>query len=776
MAESTNRPGSSHSSIEVESVPRGPVIIENVAHQEPEYEIGNSSTSGNNTNYNRPYIAQFPNSSASSSSSRVGKIEVSQAPRSLSPPPLGSRNYANPLSQPIELENIHRNSLSVPSIQETQGSGTGYTQSSEVLSIRRPSLIAESEAIVSMKAGSSSSQTDAGGGLARPPSNSSSLNAQKHNVNPLFDNTANKPPTGNPLLTTDEPRNGAKAIVGNGRELNVWDVFALIFNKMVGSGILTTHIYLRYCEAWFFNGGELVFLDEIYRNILPTMFAFVLYGYHFLLLSNSGTNTNQFGRQVLTVANPDVYNNLDTASLSITLQTFIGIVCLTALCLLNYFSAKAGRVVNKSLALFKLCLLLALVVQGAKVVHNSDVHDISTNYGRSSSDTAVAFVLVLFSYQGWENATFVLGEIQNFSTLKTGFILAVGAVGVLYNIINILFIYAFEFDAERTQFAAALWGESDSTIRAWAILIAISSSANLLSVIYTSARVKQVFAESMAIPWSNLWKRVSEARKTPTGGLLLHWIFSVILVLASTSVKDRSDQVSLPGNIQVYGSAIISLSITIGFFIFPNKILDMSYEKRRHPTQLVDSRKYDKSGWLARTLHYRLGFWDSLVGFSYLAGNITLVSVSCIPTKYTNIQGWVWLAVNIISLAVIALFYCLGRLVWRKYTKDGSVAHTKFAGVSVEFDEPEEVDPVMGARTKLKFTFDEKTSFKKWKQFWYWFFSGEIAPGATQSPIQPFRNRINAISERIQGIPDYLVYKWRSRNGSTTILSPQAVQ
>jgi hypothetical protein len=69
---------------------------------------------------------------------------------------------------------------------------------------------------------------------------------------------------------------------------------------------------------------------------------------------------------------------------------------------------------------------------------------------------------------------------------------------------------------------------------------------------------------SNIIPWSRIWKSNSPPKRdengnlinapTPQGGLLLHWIFSIFLIAASSAFTDITEAVSFPGNLQAYAS------------------------------------------------------------------------------------------------------------------------------------------------------------------------------------------------------------------------------
>jgi len=73
--------------------------------------------------------------------------------------------------------------------------------------------------------------------------------------------------------------------------------------------------------------------------------------------------------------------------------------------------------------------------------------------------------------------------------------------------------------------------------------------------------VKQVIGKSNLIPWSKVWSASSPSRtnaeSTPMGGLMLHWIFSVVLIISSSAINSLGEAISFPGNLQAYASAFV---------------------------------------------------------------------------------------------------------------------------------------------------------------------------------------------------------------------------
>jgi hypothetical protein len=66
--------------------------------------------------------------------------------------------------------------------------------------------------------------------------------------------------------------------------------------------------------------------------------------------------------------------------------------------------------------------------------------------------------------------------------------------------------------------------------------------------------VKQAIGKTWILPWSSLWESGSSFEpETPKGGLILHWIFSVVFIVASSGIKNTGEAISFPGLLQAYG-------------------------------------------------------------------------------------------------------------------------------------------------------------------------------------------------------------------------------
>ncbi|KAK1962243.1 hypothetical protein LY78DRAFT_260200 [Colletotrichum sublineola] len=244
------------------------------------------------------------------------------------------------------------------------------------------------------------------------------------------------------------------------RTLGRADVAALIINKMIGTGIFagpytvlinsasksvaiglwvvglcytvfSMTIYLQYAKKLPFTGGELVYLDEIFPKF--PLLAYTLYSFYFVFLYATSTNAMQFATQVLLASTGkfQVWNkgdqppdpNLDLApdpDLDLLvpdqrLLRFLAVAIITAICLLLYLSSAKSRLLNKATALIKVALLVILMAFGAIYLHRHGAH--ATDWftktdPETKQNWPIAFVIILFSFHGWENATLVCVSSQ----------------------------------------------------------------------------------------------------------------------------------------------------------------------------------------------------------------------------------------------------------------------------------------------------------------------------------------------------------------------------
>ncbi|KAH7006598.1 amino acid permease-domain-containing protein [Fusarium venenatum] len=455
--------------------------------------------------------------------------------------------------------------------------------------------------------------------------------------------------------------------------LGSFDVFSLIVNKMIGTGIYTspavvyrmtgsksitlalfgvgfvyclmsTAIYLQYAHVLPYNGGELIYLDEITSSEKPTytdmppnvnpqpenielqplppgetrarstglaarstpwykkllgdgLLAYIIYSLAFIFFFNSATNSQQFGRMILLCLHADKEDNDDDIKKDQHLMRYIAVSILSIICLAQFFSPAFGRRLNKFLAVVKIGFLVGLVAVGLAALgrdfdsHSSDGASLDRGEDwserrevRSKVSFAKALLVVLFSFEGWENATFVAGEIppNKQQNLRRGFLAAAFTVGSLYMIVVAVSLNSLSWeevkDANNINYAPMLSRDTATARRAWAIIISISAFGSLNAIIYTFSRVKQVIGQAEVLPWSHFLKkddcldrkqgsqRNAFRFKSPQGGLIAHWLASVVWIAVSASIQSTLESIGLAGYIQTYTHCFILMVLGFGYF------------------------------------------------------------------------------------------------------------------------------------------------------------------------------------------------------------------
>ena len=111
----------------------------------------------------------------------------------------------------------------------------------------------------------------------------------------------------------------------------------------------------------------------------------------------------QFANQVLLCAAGDTLEpSVDPRALR-----FIAVVALSFFVLLHYFSGRAGRDLNQILAFIKITLLVIVFFAGIARASDHYTADWGIPPNKDASSSAIAFLYIMFSFTGWENATFV---------------------------------------------------------------------------------------------------------------------------------------------------------------------------------------------------------------------------------------------------------------------------------------------------------------------------------------------------------------------------------
>ncbi|KAK4142327.1 amino acid permease-domain-containing protein [Dichotomopilus funicola] len=354
------------------------------------------------------------------------------------------------------------------------------------------------------------------------------------------------------------------------RKIGAAGTVFLILNKMIGTGIFSTpsgifaatgsvgitlsmwavaglltlsglSVFLEFGLAIPRSGGEKNYLERVYRR--PLYLASSVFAVQIVLLGFSASNSLAFGRYVLLATGhpmPDGW-----------IPRTIAVCCATTVVLLHGVLPKWGLGLTNALGVFKVLVLLLIVFSGFAALaghrmvpdpHNFDdfwAIEKGDGYGVGGAYAyATAMLQVVYSYKGWENANYVLGELKNPQrTLKVAGPLAVISVTILYTLANVAYFAAIpKGELAKSEVIVAglffrnMFGDS-ALARSLPALVALSNIGNVLAVSFAHSRVNQELGREGILPWSRFWAS-TKPFNTPAASLFLHWIVTVTVLVA----------------------------------------------------------------------------------------------------------------------------------------------------------------------------------------------------------------------------------------------------
>ncbi|KAH6857113.1 amino acid/polyamine transporter I [Chaetomium sp. MPI-CAGE-AT-0009] len=367
-----------------------------------------------------------------------------------------------------------------------------------------------------------------------------------------------------------EVREENKYAYDDSRKLGITGAVFLILNKMIGTGIFSTPSsifaatgsvgvslmlwviggFLTFCglSVWLEfglaiprSGGEKNYLEYIYRH--PKYLATCVLASQMILLGFSSGNSLAFGRYILYAAGGELKDTYAARG--------IGVACATFAVVLHAVAPKWGVRLFNVLGVFKVAVLLFIVFSGFAALagrrlvpdprnfENAFAIESGEGYGGGGAYAySNALLNIVYSYKGWENANYVLSEIKNpRRTLTIAAPLAVGGVTILYVLANVAYFAAIpKSDLATSEVIVAglffrnVFGDSAGA-RTLPAFVALSNLGNVLAVSFAHARLNQELGKEGLLPLSRLWGS-NKPFNSPAAALFLHWIVTIIVLLA----------------------------------------------------------------------------------------------------------------------------------------------------------------------------------------------------------------------------------------------------
>ncbi|OAL50310.1 amino acid transporter [Pyrenochaeta sp. DS3sAY3a] len=341
---------------------------------------------------------------------------------------------------------------------------------------------------------------------------------------------------------------------------------ALLFWVLGGVMSLCLVAYLELGTTLPRSGGEKVYLERIYRR--PKYLATCIFASKY---TNCGFSKGPG------LAKPGGIN-------AEWVNKGISISALSLVCIIHAFTPKWGIWLSNGLGVFKIFILALVVFTGfAALAGRLQVprpDNFSSFDGAGSAcelppyanttkaaNYALALLQVLYSYSGWESANYVLTEVRDAPrTLRIAAPIAVSLVTLFYILANVAYFAA----STKNQIANSgvtvaagffehVWGPSTFVTRVLPVIISLSSLGNVFAQTFANARVKQEFAKEGVLPFSRFFAS-DWPMKAPSGGILLHWLFSVALILGPST----NDVYPFVTNLSTYTQSWVKFFVGLG--------------------------------------------------------------------------------------------------------------------------------------------------------------------------------------------------------------------
>ena len=306
-------------------------------------------------------------------------------------------------------------------------------------------------------------------------------------------------------------------------------------------------------------GGVYGYLNTAYGPI----FGF-LYGWSYLFIISSGAIAALAIAFATYLAVLVPLNNR-----GITIVAVISIICVT---FVNIFRVKAGEVFASVFTGLKLVGIAAIVIVGLfmgdpKLMSSSNTA--STFEGSLFNAFGLALVGVLWSYGGWQHATFLAGEaIKPRRTVPRALIIGAAVVALAYVTINLAYLFLLPVDEIAASPSVA--ADAVKTIYPFsgkiiAVMIAISVIGT--AGIYTLSSPRLYYAMAGDGVFFKGLARVHPRFRTPVNAILLQSAWAIFLLFLWGTFEDVITYV-------VFTDWIFFCLVAVSVFVFRVKKKD----------------------------------------------------------------------------------------------------------------------------------------------------------------------------------------------------------
>ena len=358
------------------------------------------------------------------------------------------------------------------------------------------------------------------------------------------------------------------------RGLGAFDAAAIVISNVIGVGIFITPRLIAWTvphPLWFLavwlgggllaffgamayaelgtlrprSGGEYVYLREGYGPLAAFLTGWTSFvaGFAGAIAASALAAADYLGRFVPVAADPTPLFTVPIPwrPLVFSPRTCVALTAVVALAVIHIRGLGPGRLVQNTLATFKVAALALFVALGIGFGRGSFAH-LSAVPAAASFNWPLAFIVVMFSYSGWNAAAYLAEEIRDPGrNVPKALGLGTVAVVLLYLGLNVAYLYAVplgQFGAnEQTEIAMVaaevlLGPLAAKLLGALAVVVLLGSlSAMTIAgprVYFAMARDGAFFASAA---------RVHPTWRTPWVAIVAQTAWSALLIVSNT--KDQ---------------------------------------------------------------------------------------------------------------------------------------------------------------------------------------------------------------------------------------------
>ncbi|MDP6125306.1 MAG: amino acid permease [Candidatus Latescibacteria bacterium] len=339
-------------------------------------------------------------------------------------------------------------------------------------------------------------------------------------------------------------------------ELGVADAILLIIGTIIGAGIFVTPGYVTQTlgdeglvlAAWVLGGvvalaGALSYAElgaawprvgghYVYMRLAYGLFCGFLDGWAALLVNFPGSiaalalaASGYLGAIV-----PGIDGDGYTGKL-------VAVALILGLSLVNYWGVRTSARLQNTVTLLKMSALLALIIAGLFWTAPEATSVTKPPFKFSSTAMGGAMIAVMFTYFGWDSATYIASEVRRPSrTLPVAALLGTLAVVAIYVAINVVFLKAVPVGSTggagivADQVARAIFGPWASKVVTAVAVVSILGGLN--AMILTGPRISYAMAkDSLFFRFAG---KVNTKHQTPGPAIWLQAALAVVLALTGT--------------------------------------------------------------------------------------------------------------------------------------------------------------------------------------------------------------------------------------------------